>query len=285
MAFTLQWDRDSDKRYETGVDHGVLYLADPSRDTGVGAGYGKAVAWNGLTSVSENPTGAEANPIYADNMKYLNLVSKEDFEASIEAYTYPEEFEACNGFAVLTDGSTTIPGVYASQQTRSTFGFSYRTRIGVGGNANAGHKIHLVYGCSASPSEKSYETISDSPEAITFSWDVTTVPSAVVPEGMKSCAHLIVDTTKYASGTGPARISVLQDLLYGIDSARYDSYKTAYTAGSFVIGDHRTNSGKKYVCVKAHTGNATMTAANWIEVSTDGRMLTPVEVLSVLGEV
>lgn len=282
MAFTLQWDRDSDKRYETGVDHGVLYLADSSRTAGVGAGYGKAVAWNGLTSVSENPTGAEANPIYADNMKYLNLVSKEDFEASIEAYTYPEEFEACNGFAVLTDGVNTVPGVYASQQTRSTFGFSYRTRIGVGGNANAGHKIHLVYGCSASPSEKSYETISDSPEAITFSWDITTVPSAVVPDGMKSCAHLIVDTTKYQAND--PRIAALQDLLYGVDQTTLNGY-TNYTAGAFVVGDRRKNSNKYYICVKAHTGNQTMTAANWIEVSTDGRMLTPVEVLSVLGEV
>lgn len=283
MAFTLYWDHDDQKRYETGVDRGVLYPADSTRTTGVGAGYSKAYAWNGLSSVSENPTGAEATPIFADNIKYLNMTSKEDFEATIEAYSYPDEFEACNGNHPLTNGTLTIPGVYASQQTRNTFGLSYRTKIGVGGNSNAGYKIHLVYGCSASPSEKSYETINDSPEALTFSWDLTTVPTALVPTGMKSCAHLIIDTTKYqAGGHDDARLTAVQDVLYGVDTTTLSSYATYATNQAVSVGDRRKNSNKYYICIKAHTTSSTMTAANWIEVANDGRLLSPVEVLSIL---
>lgn len=195
---TLVWDQIGQRRYETGVDRGVLYIPN---NLGV---YTNGVAWNGLTNVNETPSGAEANAQYADNIKYLNLFSAEEFGATIEAFTYPDEFAQYDGLG------TPAVGVVIGQQARKSFGLSYRTKIGndVDGDAH-GYKLHLVYGCSASPSEKSYSTINDSPEAITFSWDITTVPVPVT--GYRPTSILVVDSTKVTSGD----LTDLENLLYG----------------------------------------------------------------------
>lgn len=194
----LEWDKTGERIYESGVDHGVLYVMDATGN------YGTGVVWNGLTAVTESPSGAEPNPQYADNIKYLNLISAEEFGATIEAFTYPKEFEQCDGTASLA------PGVTIGQQNRRTFGFSYRTKVGndVEGQ-DAGYKLHLVYGALAAPSERAYSTINDSPEAITFSWEITT--TAVAVEGYKPTAILTVDSTLVAE----AKLTALEDLLYG----------------------------------------------------------------------
>jgi len=178
----LVWDQVGEHFYETGVDHGVLYIPDT---TGV---YASGVAWNGLTTVTESPTGAEATPIYADNIKYLNLYSYEEFGATIEAFTYPPEFNQFDGLVVPSEG------VMVGQQPRKMFGLCYRTRMGndIEGN-EFGYKLHLVYGCTASPSEKAYATINDSPEAITFSWAVTTTPVPVT--GHKPTSLITIDSS------------------------------------------------------------------------------------------
>lgn len=195
----ITWDETGKRFYETGVDHGVLYLA--NEDSGA---YEKGVAWNGLTTVTETPSGAEANPQYADNIKYLNLFSAEELGVTIEAFTYPDEFAVCDGTAQPQ------AGVYIGQQTRKMFGLSYRTKIGndVKGN-DAGYKLHLLYGCQASPSERAYATINDSPEPITFSWEVTTTPAAYT--GGNSTALITIDSTKVK----PAKLKILEDKLYG----------------------------------------------------------------------
>lgn len=183
VTWALAWDQTGERYYETGVDRGVLFLLDAN------GAYSNGVAWNGLTTVSENPTGGEPTALYADNIKYLNLMSAEEYEGSIEAYTYPDEFTECDGSAAIADG------VYVGQQTRKTFGLAYRTKIGndVAGQ-DLGYKIHLIYGCLASPSEKSYETINDDPDAIQFSWDITTTPVSV--SGGKPTATVVIDSTK-----------------------------------------------------------------------------------------
>ena len=194
----IVWDKTGERFYETGVDRGVLYVQD---DQGK---YPKGVAWNGLTGVTESPTGAEPNPLYADNIKYLNLFSVEEFEANIEAYTYPEEFEECDGSAELT------PGVTLGQQPRKTFGLCYRTKLGNDlEGEDYGYKLHLIYGAKAAPSDKGYETINDTPDAITFSWDVTTTPVPVT--GFKPTALLVVDSTK----VDPDNLAALEEILYG----------------------------------------------------------------------
>ena len=194
----LKWDQVGERFYETGVDKGVLYLPD---NAGV---YATGVAWNGLTAVTESPSGAEASPQYADNMKYLNLVSAEEFGGTIEAFTYPEEFTLCDGTAVPH------AGVYVGQQGRKTFGLSYRTLKGndVSGT-DLGYKLHLVYGCLAAPSEKAYSTVNDSPEALTFSWEFST--TAVAVEGLKPTASLTIDSTK----VDEAALVTLEEELYG----------------------------------------------------------------------
>lgn len=194
----LIWDQVGKKFYETGVSNGVLYVAN-----GTG-GYKTGVAWNGLSQVSENNSGAEATPIYADNIKYLNLISAEEFGATIEAYTYPDEFAECDGSAQV------VAGVTLGQQDRKQFGFCYRTRIGndVSGDS-LGYKIHVVYNCIAAPSGKTYGSINESPEAITFSWEVTTTPVNV--EGHKPSATLVIDSTKVKKAT----LKAVEDKLYG----------------------------------------------------------------------
>lgn len=197
----IVWDETGSRFYETGVDHGVLY---PAQSNGT---YSKGEAWNGLSSVSENPSGAEASPIWADNIKYLNLMSAEQFACTIGAYTYPDSFAECDGSASLAKGVT------IGQQPRKKFGFSYRTKIGndVDGSDH-GYKLHLVYGCQASPTEKGYNTVNDSPEAIQFSWSVNTTPVSVA--GFQPTATVTVDSTK----TDAAKLKALEDILYGVDS-------------------------------------------------------------------
>lgn len=213
----LVWDQTGKRLYETGVRNGVLYIP----TSGV---YSKGVAWNGLTAVTESPSGAEATPLYADDIKYLNLMSTEEFGATIEAYTYPDEFAECDGSAALVDG------VYIGQQARKTFGLCYRTTLGndVDGN-DYGYKLHIIYGCLAAPSEKGYATINDSPEAITFSWEVTTTPVNVT--GAKPTASITIDSTK----ADTTKLAALEDILYGSESeeARLplpDEIKTIMTA-------------------------------------------------------
>lgn len=197
----IVWDQTGERLYETGVKKGVLY---PMAD---GGAYPKGVAWNGLTAVTESPSGAEATPLYADDIKYLNLMSVEEFGGTIEAYTYPKEFEECDGSAQLVDG------VSIGQQPRKTFGFSYVTTIGNDTEANQhGYKLHLVYGALASPSEKAYATINDSPEAITFSWEFTTTPVAV--DGFEPTALITIDSTKVDA----EKLAALEAKLYGSES-------------------------------------------------------------------
>ena len=198
----IVWDAIGDHIFETGVRNGVLYLK------GAEGTYNTGVAWNGLTSVSESPEGAEATDLYADDIKYLTLMSAENFKATIEAYTYPVEFEECDGSATIAKG------VVIGQQSRKPFGLCYRTAIGNDTDGNEhGYKLHIVYGCQASPSEKQYSTINDSPEAITFSWEVNTTPVNV--NGKKPTATLIIDSTK----ADKAKLTALEDILYGSESA------------------------------------------------------------------
>lgn len=205
----LTWDQTGDRLYETGVDRGVLYPITS------GSTYGTGVAWNGLTTVTESPSGAESNPQYADNIKYLDLTSAEEFGFTIEAFTYPVEFEECDGSAQLAEGVT------IGQQSRKMFGFSYRTLVGSDTEGtDHGYKIHLVYGCKASPSEKSRATVNDSPEAVAFSWECTTTPVNV--NGHSPTSHLIVDTTVADAG----KVTQLETKLYGDDSAGTPSLPT-----------------------------------------------------------
>ena len=194
----IVWDAIGEHTFETGVRNGVLYLKDTE------GAYNTGVAWNGLTSVSESPEGAEATDLYADDIKYLTLMSAENFKATIEAYTYPVEFEECDGSATIANG------VVIGQQSRKPFGLCYRTAIGNDTDGNEhGYKLHIVYGCQASPSEKQYSTINDSPEAITFSWEVSATPVNV--PGKKPAATLIIDSTK-ADNT---KLTALEAILYG----------------------------------------------------------------------
>lgn len=203
----IKWDEAGKHVYETGVSKGVLYVMSDTPGT-----YGKGVAWNGLSSVSESPTGAEVSAIYADNIKYLNLMSREEFEGSIEAYTYPDEFMACDGSASPENAK----GFVVGQQDRKTFAFCYQTKIGTDLNPEAGYKIHIIYGALASPSERSYETVNDSPEAMTFSWDITTTPVAVT--GFKPTAHVELDSTKIDE----TKLAKIEAKLYGTDEPSGD---------------------------------------------------------------
>lgn len=195
----IVWDNTGDRTYEAGVDHGVLYLIDKETKA-----YSKGVAWNGLTTVTESPSGAEASAQYADNIKYLNLVSAEEFGATVEAFTYPDEFAVCDGTAEIA------PGVSAGQQSRETFGLCYRTKVGndVDGQ-DAAYKLHLVYGALAAPSEKAYGTVNDSPEAISFSWELSTTPVNVT--GFKPTSLITVQSDKVDA----AALKSLEDVLYG----------------------------------------------------------------------
>lgn len=222
----LVWDKSGEHFYETGVKQGVFYPQTNGE-------YKNGVAWNGLTAVTESPSGAEATALYADDIKYLSLYSTEEFGATVEAYTYPEEFAKCDGSAELVDG------VYVGQQTRKPFGLCYRTSLGNDTDGNDhGYKLHIIYGAMASPSEKAYSTINDSPDAVTFSWELTTTPVSVA--GMKPTATIVIDSTKADS----AKLAALEAILYGKDDTSEeakdgaeprlplpDEIKTLMTAG------------------------------------------------------
>lgn len=199
----LKWDQVGERRYETGTDHGVLYVYDTENRK-----YGAGIAWNGLTGVDEKPSGAEANNKYADNIKYLVLRSAEDFVATITAFTYPDEFEQCDGSA------QPATGVFIGQQERKMFGFSYRTRIGNDTDGDAhGYILHLVYGATASPSQRSYKTVNESPEPIEFSWEIATTPVTVT--GYRPTAHIRINSLN----ANKDKLAELEAILYGGDSA------------------------------------------------------------------
>ena len=198
----LIWDQVGERFYETGVSNCALYVYDDAAQD-----YGKGEAWNGITNITETPSGAEANAIYADNIKYLSLLSAEEFGASIEAYTYPEEFEECDGSAAIA------PGVMIGQQARKKFCLAYKTIKGNDvKNDSYGYKLHIIYNCNAAPSERAYSTINDSPEAIAFSWEISTTPVPVT--GYKPTSILIIDSTKVDT----AKLASVEEALFGGDS-------------------------------------------------------------------
>lgn len=257
----LKWDETGKHFFETGTDKGVLYNLDQDGD------YSTGVPWNGLTAVTESPSGAEATPLYADNQKYLNLFSAEEFGATIEAYTYPDQFAECDGSAVLGTG------VKIGQQARKTFGLSYQTRVGndVEGS-DLGYKIHLIYGAKASPSERPYTTINDSPEAITFSWELSTTPVQVT--GFKPTASLEIDSRT----TTPEKLEILENILYGVDAPEFDATKT------YAVGDYVLHEALLYVCVTAVETPGAWDEDNWSEVENAGpRLPLPDEVKSIVG--
>lgn len=267
----LVWDKLDERIYETGVDHGVLYPYSTTDKE-----YKNGVVWNGLTNVSESPEGAEVTALYADNIKYLNLMSTEEFKATIEAYTYPNEFAACNGELELATGIT------VGQQKRSTFGISYRTKIGDAEDSEKGYKLHLVYGCLAAPSEKAYGTVNDSPEAITFSWEVSTTPVEV--EGMKPTATIVIDSTK----ADPDKLAALENILYDAENARLPlpdeiasifngkevssiAVTTAPTKVAYTEGETFDATGM--VVTATYTDNTTATVTNYT-VTPSGALAT-----------
>ena len=262
----LVWDAVGEHYYETGVDHGVLYVQNSS------GAYPEGVAWNGLTAVNENPSGGDEQAIYADNIKYLSLRSAEEFGATIEAYTYPDEWAACDGSA------EPVGGVLLAQQVRAKFGFCYRTKIGNDTNFDDyGYKLHLVYNASANPSSKNYETINDTPAAITFSWDITTTPVEVTGTSYKPTAHIVIDKSKL-DNTGLGYLADLENVLYGIDAPEFSATST------YSVGDYVTHETKVYKCTTAITTAAAWDATKWTEVTKVGPYLPlPNEVLSIFN--
>lgn len=206
----LVWDQVGQKIYETGTDHGVLFVQNSDGT------YGDGVAWNGLTAFTESPSGAEKTDLWADNIKYVSLRSAEDYGATIEAYTYPDEYKPCIGEAEV------VTGVNFGQQPRKAFGFVCRTNIGNDTEMEThGYKIHIVYGCTASPSERAYQTINDSPEAITFSWEISSTPVPITATGyetMKPTASITIDSTKFTETAAKAKLTALEDKLFGTDN-------------------------------------------------------------------
>ena len=248
----LTWDRTGERIYETGVDHGVLYPYDANASA-----YNTGVAWNGLTQVSEKPSGAEAEKKFADNIKYLELRSAEDFAATVEAYTYPDEF------AVLDGSANLAAGVIVRQQRRGLFGMAYRTKIGndVLGE-DYGYKLHLIYGATAAPSERSYETVNDSPDAITFSWEVTTTPVAVT--GFRPTATVEIDSSK----ANPVNLAALERILYGEDA--HGVIPATYK----VTTDEEPVSGKTYY-TKSGDVYTEFTGSTFVSGTTYYEMVTP----------
>lgn len=199
----IEFDKTGERYYETGVSDCALYVQ------GAKGVYSTGVAWNGISSISESPEGAEVSSVYADNIKYLNLMSAEDFKATIEAYTYPDEFAICDGSASLEN----VPGLKITQQTRKKFGIVYKSKIGNDVDAELGYKLHIVYNCLAAPSERQYQTVNDSPEAMTMSWSISTEPINTGEANLKPTAHLEIDSTK----TTPDIMQKLIDKLYGTE--------------------------------------------------------------------
>lgn len=258
----LVWDEVGERFYETGVDKVVLF---PTNDNGA---YSTGVAWNGVTAISENPSGAEATKLYADNDVYATLYSIEQFGATLEAYQSPVEFDECDGIAAL------VPGVHVSAQTRKPFGLAYRTRIAndVSG-IDLGYTIHLIYGAKASPSSRSHATINESPEAETLSWEITTTPVAI--EGMKSSAHIYIDSTDF---TTDAKLKAFEDILYGVDAPDFS------TTATYVVGSYVTNETQIYKCTTAVTEPGVFSEDNWTLVSNPGpRLPLPSELKEIFS--
>ena len=268
----LLWDQVGEKTYETGTKQGVLYLQ-ASNGT-----YTNGVAWNGLTSVSESPDGGDANDIYADDIKYLVLRGVENFGGTIEAYTYPPEFEECDGSATL------LAGVNIGQQPRKTFGFSYVSTIGNDTELDShGYKIHLIYGASASPSERSYETINDSPEPIQFSWEFTTVPVAVT--GHKATSLLTIDSTKFTTEAQKAKLKTFEDILYGTNGTTtyVDFYGDEFEDGVTYYERTGSEGSYEYIATTDDTKSASKTYYTLEEVGgTNPRLPLPDEVVKLL---
>jgi hypothetical protein len=258
----LAWDQTGERLFETGVDRGVLYIPD---ETGA---YVQGFAWNGLTTVTESPSGAEANPQYADNIKYLTLMSAEEFGATIEAFTYPDEFGQCDGTA------EPAPGIKLGQQQRKQFGLAYRTKVGNDlDGSDHGYKLHLVYGALAAPSEKAYATINDSPEAITFSWELTTYPISVGNEDYKPTAQITLDSTK----ADPDDLMALEEILYGTDDddprlPLPDEVIALVTAG---MVDVDLSSGANQPTFVEGTGVITLPAVTGVQWTVNGANKAP----------
>lgn len=272
----LVWDQVGERFYETGTKKGVLYVQ--SNGT-----YPLGVAWNGLTAVNESPEGAEANDIYADDIKYLTLRSAENFKATIEAYTYPEEFEECDGSRIVTQGVT------IGAQPRKSFGFSFVTTYGNDTELDEyGYKIHLIYGATVSPSEKSYQTINDNPEAISFSWEVDTIPVPVT--GYKPTAHMIINSTQFTSPQAKAKLLDFEDILYGTDGHEAVTAQYAKTSDTSKVAGktYYTLSGSTYTefsgtTFAANTDYYEMTvAARNAATAAGARLPLPDEVISAL---
>ena len=268
----IVWDQTGAKLYETGVKNAVLYVAN-------GATYENGVAWNGITGITESPSGAETTSLYADDIKYANLVSAEEFGATIEAYTYPDEFKQC-------DGSKDIAtGVVIGQQDRKSFGLAYKTTVGNDTDGNAhGYKLHLIYGCTASPSEKSYATINDSPDAITFSWEIKTTPINVT--GYKPTATVIIDSTK----ADPTKLAQLEAKLFGADGTmQYVEFEgTAFVQGTTYY--ERTGAGTEqspyvYTPTEDTSYNSEKTYYTYQAVGAeDPTLLTPDQIATIMAE-
>lgn len=265
----LVWDAAGEKAYESGVDHGVLYTLENNV-------YGSGVVWNGLTSISESPEGGDANDFYADNIKYGTLRGTENFGGTIEAYTYPDEFAICDGSASLANG------VIIGQQTRKTFGLSYRTLIGNDADGlDAGYKLHLVYGATASPSEKSYETINDSPEAITFSWEFTTIPVPVTGTNYKPISILTIDSTK----ANETNLGVLENILYGSDTVDYVATQdTTMQQGKTYYTRSGAGTSESPYTYSAFSGSSFSEGTTYYEAVTPGpRLPLPDEVANIMS--
>lgn len=265
LSKKLTWDQTGERLYETGVKKGVLYLQ------GDGGTYPKGVAWNGLTAVTESPSGAEASALYADDIKYLSLMSTEEFGATVEAYTYPDEFAQC-------DGSESIAtGVAIGQQKRKQFGLSYQTTLGNDvENNDYGYKLHFIYGALASPSEKAYATINDSPEAITFSWELTTTPVSV--DGFKPTASVTIDSTKVNAD----KLAALEAILYGKDPAVLSEQPADWAEN---YKNYYTKNGKELVPVSDNGGSAPEWAAStYYDGGVAPRLPLPDEIVTIMAE-
>ena len=283
----IEWDKTGEHYYETGVDRGVLYKM---KNDGT---YENGEGWNGITSVDESPSGAEAEKIYADNAVYLNLLSAEDFGGTVNAYTYPDGFKECNGEANLGGA----PGVVVGQQERKSFGFAYRTKKGNEANPDLGYLIHLWYGCKASPSDKSYSTVNDSPEAIEFSWEVTTTPvevGAVNGINYKKTALITVDSTQFeakgnttdnAEKGNLAYLNAFEQYLYGSKVGEAEYAPVSITGESLPSGfEYYTKSGSTYSVATEYAANTQyyVKVQNAVATATPAKFPTPEQVFKLL---
>lgn len=262
----LVWDAQGAKLMETGTSNGVLYPVDSN------GAYSTGVAFNGMIGVDESPSGAEPSDLYADDILYGTLYSAEKFGMTLKAYTYPDEFAACDGSAEIASG------VSIGQQERKVFGFCYKTVIAndTDGN-NHGYKLHLVYGCKASPSAKSFATINDSPSAIEFSWTINATPVNTGVANTKATATLVIDSTKFTDTRAP-KLKALEDILYGVDAPEFDQTKT------YAVGDYVTHTNKLYRCTTAVTTAGVWDDNDWTEVTNPGpRLPLPSEVLTIIA--